>query len=212
MTNLNNLGKEFDAPELRISDCAQDPIKQFESWFEVANKHQLEANGMTLSTISENNTPKARIVLLKYVDIHGFVFFTNYNSQKGQDINYNPHATLNFWWQSCQRQVRVSGIISKLDSKHSDEYFHSRPRSSQIAAIISKQSSPIKSSDKLKREFESFQESNSDKTQLTRPNYWGGYILKHSELEFWQGRPCRLHDRILYTKSENKWLITRLCP
>lgn len=211
MTNLNDIGREFDAPALNLEDCNLDPIIQFEHWFEQARMLESEPNGMTLSTIDTHNHPNARIVLLKFFDANGFVFFTNYESGKGIELQHNPNAALNFWWPKCQRQVRIKGVVSKLDPLHSDEYFDSRPIDSQIAANISHQSKEIPSYESLKQDFENFKHTIKNKP-LKRPDFWGGYVLKPNWFEFWQGRPCRLHDRICYELSSQTWIRRRLSP
>lgn len=212
MTNLNDLGKEFDAPPFNQSDCESNPIMQFEKWFLDAQLHEKEANGMNLATVDSNGQPNCRVVLLKYFDRNGLVFFTNYESCKGNELRNNPNAAVNFWWQSTQRQVRILGQVTMLDRSHSQVYFGSRPRDSQIAATVSKQSQIIDSPKTLKKQFDNYKSQTSGEKQLKCPEYWGGYIFKPHYFEFWQGRPCRLHDRITYKLLDQQWQLQRLCP
>jgi pyridoxamine 5'-phosphate oxidase len=164
---------------------------------------------MTLATVDKNSNPSARIVLLKFINENGFAFFTNYKSKKGTDLQENPNAALVFFWPELERQVRVKGKVEKLDESISDEYFQSRPKESRISAIISPQSKPIPNRGFLENKFKDFIENN---TEINRPTNWGGFILLPSEIEFWQGRENRLHDRFLFTKKAGIWEIRRLAP
>ncbi len=167
---------------------------------------------MTLATASSDGIPSARIVLLKEYDINGFTFFTNYNSFKGQQLAENPKACLVFFWKELERQVRITGLIEKISSAASDEYFNSRPQGSQVGAIASPQSQVIENREWLDNHYSKLEKELHDK-KLQRPPHWGGYIVKPVIIEFWQGRPSRLHDRLQYTLEENgTWKIERLAP
>ena len=188
-------------------------IKQFEKWWNEAVSSEIdEVNAMTLATASVDGLPSARIVLLKEVNDKGFIFFTNYESYKAQQLAENPKACIVFFWKELERQVRITGLIEKISSKQSDEYFQSRPETSRIGAWASPQSRVIESRNWLDEKFNELvnkMEGNS----TARPPHWGGYIVKPVVIEFWQGRPSRLHDRIQYTLEENgEWKIERLAP
>jgi pyridoxamine 5'-phosphate oxidase len=208
--NLHNMRENYDSGTLDIHGVYPSAMQQFAFWFEAAGKAGIdEPNAMVLSTVDANNKPTSRVVLLKEFDASGFIFFTNYNSQKGKDLAHNPNACLNFWWSKLERQVRISGTIEKIAEKESDEYFYSRPIGSQAGAIISPQSSVIESRAWLEQRLIEVQL----KGELKRPEHWGGYKLTATVVEFWQGRSNRLHDRLLYTKNENEqWEIQRLAP
>lgn len=189
-----------------------NPIDFFKKWMEEAvEKQEKEANAMVLSSVDEQNRPSSRILYLKEVtDDNSFVFFTNYNSHKGKDLALNPHASLLFYWKSLERQIRIEGLISKTSEEISDNYFASRPRESQLGAWASLQSEELNSRSELERRLSEF---NTKFPEIVpRPPHWGGYQLKPSEIEFWQGRPSRLHDRILYIKHDKYWKIKRLNP
>ncbi|MBL6591198.1 MAG: pyridoxamine 5'-phosphate oxidase [Flavobacteriaceae bacterium] len=211
MKDLSDFRISYDKLSLIEQYLPQEPIKLFQIWFEELCKSNsvLEPNAMTLSTVSNENKPRNRVVLLKKFSEKGFVFYTNYKSKKGIDINNNPNVSISFFWPSFERQVIIEGICSKITYKESDKYFHSRPIDSQIGAIISNQSSEIPNRDYIENKFDSFK---SDKTEILRPLNWGGYIINPINIEFWQGRKNRLHDRILYYKNDNSWLFKRLSP
>jgi len=209
--DIASIRKDYSLRSLDIRDVDANPITQFKSWFnEALDAEVLEANAMHLSTLSLDGFPNGRIVLLKEVD-HGFVFFTNYTSQKGKEIHTNAKASLTFFWPELERQVRIMGEIKKVSPKESDDYFFSRPLASQIGAWTSPQSQVISS--------RTFLDENMDKVKerflnepIKRPEHWGGYRLNAIRIEFWQGRPSRLHDRICYQKNGAEWNLSRLAP
>lgn len=205
--------KEYAAETLLEKDVASSPIEQFQRWWDQALASEiLEPNAMTLATASADGFPSARIVLLKGFDEKGFVFFTNYQSFKGTQLAENPKACLVFFWKELERQVRITGLVSKLPGAESDEYFQSRPVGSRIGAWASPQSQVIDGREWLENAFENRKESFS-KGDVPRPPHWGGYVVKPVMIEFWQGRFSRLHDRIQYTLEENgDWKIERLAP
>jgi pyridoxamine 5'-phosphate oxidase len=209
---IADLRIDYTLKSLDETEVVLSPIDQFKIWMDEAIKAKvIEVNAMNLSTIREDGMPNSRIVLLKGVD-SGFVFFTNYKSQKGEELAVRPYAALTFFWPELERQVRVIGYVSKISSQESDEYFFSRPFSSQIGAWASPQSKPIPDRSFLEKNEERLREELT-KESIKRPETWGGYRLTPKEVEFWQGRPSRLHDRILYTKKEDEsWEIVRLAP
>jgi len=199
--------KEFDETHVLA-----DPIKQFSVWFQEALEADVnEPNAMTLATIKQDNTPSARVVLLKGFDESGFSFFTNYNSHKGQQIIYNPNVALVFCWLELQRQVRIEGKVSKLSKQESDDYFYSRPLSSQIGAIASPQSTVIEGRHVLEQIYTAVENKLHDKAP-ERPEHWGGFKVEPTLIEFWQGRSSRLHDRFEFVRSGNSWKYNRLAP
>lgn len=209
---IQNLRQDYRAAELNESDVAKNPIKQFELWFADAMKAQLyEPNVMTLATADKSGKPNARIVLLKGFDENGFSFYTNYLSQKGKEMKKNPQACLVFFWAELERQVRIEGKVEKLDKEASEKYFHSRPKGSQIGAIASPQSQVIANRVLLEAKVEELNQTYQDKT-IPKPAHWGGYIVKPTSIEFWQGRSSRLHDRIKFDLINGKWQTTRLAP
>ena len=209
---IQNLRQEYKSAELNEQDVIKNPIAQFEKWFTDAMSAQLyEPNVMTLATADKSGRPNARIVLLKGVDEEGFSFYTNYLSQKGKEIKKNPYACLVFFWAELERQVRIEGRIEKLDKETSEQYFHSRPTGSQIGAIASPQSQVIESRNNLELKVQELTQQYEGKP-ITKPAHWGGYIVKPTSIEFWQGRPSRLHDRIKFTLVNGSWKIERLAP
>ncbi len=204
--------KTYSQKSLSEKDAATDPITQFGNWWDEAVGSSIdEVNAMTLATASADGLPSARIVLLKGFDENGFCFFTNYNSFKGQQLAENPKACLVFFWKELERQVRITGLIEKLDESASNAYFNSRPLESRIGAIISPQSQVIESREWLDQQYQAAVKTSAGKLQ--RPENWGGYIVKPVLIEFWQGRPGRLHDRLQYSLLENGgWKIERLAP
>lgn len=210
--DIASIRKEYTLKSLDKNDVHHDPIVQFNSWMkEAIDSQALEANAMTLSTLGEDGHPNARIVLLKEVD-HGFVFFTNYESEKGRELIQHPHAALTFFWPELERQVRVLGKVEKITAEESDEYYFSRPLGSQIGAWTSPQSEKISSREVLDEKLKAM-EDRFAKEEIQRPPFWGGFRLIPHQIEFWQGRPSRLHDRILYENAgQNHWEISRLAP
>ena len=211
MKDLSDFRISYDKLSLIEQQLPKEPIKLFQIWFEELCKSNsvLEPNAMTLSTVDNEKKPRNRVVLLKKFSKKGFVFYTNYKSKKGIDINNNPNVSISFFWPSFERQVIIEGICTKISNEESDKYFYSRPIDSQIGAIISDQSSEIPNRDYIENKFDSFK---SDNTEILRPLNWGGYIINPINIEFWQGRKNRLHDRIFYYKNDNSWLFKRLSP
>ena len=203
---------EYIGEGLRRKDLDADPIKQFGNWFTAAFKAQiLDANAMTLATCVDGQ-PFARIVLLKDFDATGFVFFTNYASEKGRQLEKNPNAALVFYWMEVERQIRIEGKVEKTSREESEEYFHSRPAGAQLGAWASHQSQPIDARRVLQARLEEMKQRFAE-GQIPLPPHWGGYRLKPERMEFWQGRPDRLHDRFRYTRQrDGSWRIDRLAP
>ena len=210
--SLQNLRQEYRSAELLEQDIDQNPFQQFKKWFEQALGAQLyEPNVMTLATASATGVPSARIVLLKGFDEQGFVFYTNYESHKGRELAENPQAALVFFWPELERQVRIEGTVEKVAPEVSTAYFHSRPQGSQIGAMVSPQSQVIKNRAELENHIVVLKEKYQDQ-EIPRPSHWGGYVVKPNLIEFWQGRPSRLHDRIRYKLVDGNWIIDRLAP
>lgn len=208
---ISKLRQNYSRASLLESEAAENPIQQFEKWFsDAADAKIFEHNTMTLATCVDN-VPNARIVLLKSFDNKGFVFFTNYNSAKGQELEKNPKAALVFLWKDLERQVRIRGDVKRTEKHISAAYFHSRPIDSQSGAIASDQSSVIATREELDQKYKAIQELHENKA-AEMPTHWGGYILDATEIEFWQGREGRMHDRLLYTKNGDNWEISRLQP
>ena len=210
---LQNLRTEYTGAPLSESSTNPDPIKQFELWFNEAEEAKVpERSAMTLATATHDGRPSARIVLLKGVSNDGFSFYTNYLSRKGKEITKNPVGALIFFWPSMERQIRIEGTLEKLSKEQSEKYFHSRPKNSQIGAVVSPQSQEIADRAIIEKKWSDLAEEFADK-EVPKPSFWGGYILKPRLIEFWQGRPSRLHDRILYKKIDNRnWKKVRLAP
>jgi pyridoxamine 5'-phosphate oxidase len=210
--SIQNLRQDYRAAELAETDVDKNPIAQFGKWFKEALDAKLfEPNVMTLATADLSGKPSARILLLKGFDEHGFIFFTNYASQKGRDLQENPQAAMVFFWAELERQVRIEGKIVKVSEEESDSYFHSRPAGSQIGAHASPQSTVIPNREILEKRVQELTVAYAEK-EVPRPEHWGGYLLQPSHIEFWQGRSSRLHDRIAYTSVNGVWTINRLAP
>lgn len=205
--------QDYVLGNLSASDVDNDPIRQFKKWFDEAiHSEVIEPNAMVLSTVSSHHLPSSRIVLLKDISDEGLVFFTNYESRKGDDMKENPHVALLFFWPELQRQIRIEGMIEFTNQADSDEYFQSRPKASRIGAIASPQSREIPNRDFLETRVEELSDQYKDSDVVPRPEHWGGYLLKPIYFEFWQDRASRLHDRIVYKKVSDSWRITRLAP
>ena len=214
MNDLSNYRKSYEKSELLESNIPEDPINLFDRWFHEAEEFggDSEVNAVTLTTIGLDGFPKARVVLLKKFTEEGFIFYTNYNSEKGKAIAENPHVCLSFFWHTMERQVIIKGIAKKIDGVSSDIYFESRPDGSKLGAIVSDQSEVISSRAFLEEKLQAL-ENSFEGTVIPRPDHWGGFIVTPLEVEFWQGRPNRLHDRIRYqNKADFTWEIDRLSP
>ncbi|MFZ4549029.1 MAG: pyridoxamine 5'-phosphate oxidase [Bacteroidales bacterium] len=210
--NLRDIRKDYIQSAIQDGDFPLDPMNWFRQWLnEAMESGEPEPTAMVLSSVSSEMRPSSRVVLLKSVDEHGFVFFSNYLSRKGIQLNGNHFAALTFFWPLTERQVRIEGVVGKTDAEESDNYFYSRPIESRINAVISPQSTTIESRSYLEMEREKllFSESNEN---ILRPEHWGGYRLIPDRIEFWQGRPGRLHDRIQYLLKGDLWEINRLAP
>ncbi|KAL9450036.1 hypothetical protein AB3S75_011888 [Citrus x aurantiifolia] len=215
--DISALRENYISPEFLEEQVESDPINQFRKWFDDAIAAGLrEPNAMALSTVGKDGKPSSRMVLLKGVDRDGFVWYTNYESRKACELCENPHASLLFYWDGLNRQVRVEGSVEKVSDEESEQYFHSRPRGSQIGAIVSKQSSVIPGRHVVYQQYKELEEKFSDGSLIPKPEYWGGYRLKPELFEFWQGQTSRLHDRLQYSPQEingkRVWKINRLCP
>jgi len=215
MSNLADLREEYARAALRRDDVPDDPIEHFEDWFADARTAEVdEPNAMTLATAGADGTPSARIVLLKGVDERGFQFYTNYDSRKGTEISQNPHAALVFWWPPLERQVRIEGRVERLPDTESTEYFQGRPRGSQLGTWASPQSRVVESRNALEDNLEAVTAEYEGHDEIPRPSYWGGYVVRPTQIEFWQGRPNRLHDRLRYRRDDeaDDWTLERLAP
>jgi len=234
--SIADVRREYNLAGLRRRDLAAEPIAQFKSWFDQATGARTsgrllklltgiyksllacvgsgggDVTAMTLATADKQGRPSARAVLLKGVDERGFIFFTNYDSRKGQELTENPQAAVVFYWSELERQVCIAGDVSKLPEPESEAYFRTRPKGSRLAAWASKQSGVIRDRAELEEEWQKVEQRYASQ-EVPRPPYWGGYVLRPTRVEFWQGRPNRLHDRFRYTRQpDGRWLLERLAP
>lgn len=209
---IARIRRVYSLTELNESTVLDDPFKQFSEWMEEAVKSNIiDPNAMILATSNKDSIPSVRVVLLKGFDNEGFIFYTNYESKKGKNLVENPNASILFFWKELERQIRISGRVNKISQKESEEYFHSRPRESQLAALASNQSEVIPGREFLEQKFNEFKEEYHDK-EIPLPPHWGGFKLFADSFEFWQGRENRLHDRISFSKDNSAWKIVRLAP
>lgn len=212
-TDPADLRDEYQFGTLDLTDVLPDPIAQFERWFNEAVAYPVpEPTAMHLATVGEHGLPSGRMVLLKGLSPEGFVFYTNYESRKGHHLGQSPHCALTFFWQPLERQVRIEGLAQRLSAQESLAYYQSRPRGSQIGAWASPQSQPIADRAELERRFRETEARFEHQPTLELPPYWGGYRVIPRMLEFWQGRPSRLHDRIVYERTDTGWALSRLAP
>lgn len=208
---FESLRVSYEQGELNEADITHNPLDQFNNWLQEAIKNDVpEPNAMVLATVNKDGQPGARNVLLKSADDNGFIFFTNKNSDKASDLQQNPHCTLLFSWLSQHRQVIVKGKAQEISREESNTYFQTRPYGSRISAWVSEQSQVIKSREELETKVKEFMDKYPENVPM--PDYWGGYLVKPESIEFWQGRPSRLHDRIRFTKKGNTWTIERISP
>jgi pyridoxamine 5'-phosphate oxidase len=208
---FESLRVSYEQGELNESDITHNPLDQFNNWLQEAIKNEVpEPNAMVLATVNKDGQPGARNVLLKSADDNGFIFFTNKNSDKAYDLKQNPHCTLLFSWLSQHRQVIVKGKAEEISREESNTYFQTRPYGSRISAWVSEQSQVIKNREELEIKVKEFMDKYPENVPM--PDYWGGYLVKPVSIEFWQGRPSRLHDRIRFTKKGNAWTIERISP
>jgi pyridoxamine 5'-phosphate oxidase len=213
--SLADIRREYTSGGLRRADLDANPVAQFQKWFAQAEtalaKNQLDVNAATLATADKNGIPSARVVLLKGVDERGFTFFTNYDSRKGRELAENPNAALVFYWQELEKQICIAGSVGKTSRADSEKYFKSRPRGSQLAAWTSNQSEIISNRAALETKWHELEKKFPNDIPL--PPNWGGFVLSPKRIEFWQGRPSRLHDRFSYTRQvDNSWKLERLAP
>tara|TARA_R100000541_G_scaffold57122_1_gene67007 strand:+ start:194 stop:841 length:648 start_codon:yes stop_codon:yes gene_type:complete len=211
--NLQDYRQNYEKGKLSKSSVDTNPLKQFQTWFSDIKKSKSvqEVNAMTLTTLGLDGFPKGRIVLLKKYDEYGFYFYTNYLSEKGKSIMHNEKVSLSFFWPSLERQIIIKGIATKTSKEDSENYFNSRPNGSKLGAIVSSQSDVIENRKILEKKLNLLELEYAEK-EIEKPAYWGGFLVAPISIEFWQGRPNRLHDRILYTFKEHNWVIERLSP
>ncbi len=213
MTNLHDFRKDYKRDTLSRDDMSDNPIVQFELWMKdaITSEAVAEPNAMTLVTSTPDGKPSARVVLLKSFNEEGFVFYTNYESRKAIELTDNPYASIVFDWHVMERQVRIEGVAKRVSEEESDKYFYSRPKGSQLGAWVSPQSTFIDG----RKELEARQtkiESEFKEKPITRPPHWGGFVVEPHTIEFWQGRQSRLHDRMIYIKTGDEWMLRRLAP
>ena len=209
---INSNRRDFSNKPFNKEMAYDDPIKQYERWFEEAVESEiLDPYAACLSTVDFEGKPSSRILYIRDFSNNGFIFYTNFNSKKGNDLNKNKYGSLNVFWPGLERQIRIQGEIEKVNNSISDKYFNARPRSSQIGAWASNQSENLHNRAELEAKIEFFKEKFKN-IEVPRPPHWGGYCLVPFLMEFWQGRPSRLHDRIVYNKESNKWIKSRLSP
>ena len=213
MENLHHKRKVYEKSQLIESEIKSNPIEQFRDWYLEASETPSisEANAMAISTVEEDGCPRTRMVLLKSYTYEGFIFYTNYDSKKGKAIERTHKACLHFFWPGLERQIIIKAELEKIAENLSDGYFHSRPKGSQLGAVVSPQSQEIPNREFLEEKLKDL-ETIYENTEVPRPENWGGYIARPYEIEFWQGRPNRLHDRIVYTLEDLDWKIARLAP
>ena len=212
MDSLHQMRQEYAAGSLNETNMPHNPMEVFNVWLDFAiNSGLTEPNAMTVATATPDGKPSARVVLLKEVNDKGFVFFTNYMSRKGRELIVNPEVAIVFDWHDLERQVRVEGRAEKLSAEESEAYFNERPEDAKIGAWASPQSKIVKDREKLEKHLEEIEEQFED-MPVHRPSHWGGYLIRPSVIEFWQGRPSRMHDRIVYYKTEDGWTMHRLAP
>ena len=211
MSDIKDFRTDYGKQELNRKDLSENPIQMFDTWLQEAiDNIEKDANAFTLSTVGANAFPSSRVLLLKEVNNKGFVFFTNYKSHKGQEIEVNPKVSLNFFWPALERQVRIQGVVEKVSEAESDAYFQSRPYKSRVGAWASNQSSSLANREILKERYLQFSKKYPE--HVPRPPHWGGYLVKPQKIEFWQGRSNRLHDRFSFRFTEGKWTAERLAP
>jgi pyridoxamine 5'-phosphate oxidase len=210
--SIADLRKDYSRASLSELEAAADPIDQFAIWFDEASKAQVpEYNAMSVATVGADGRPSSRIVLIKQFDQNGFTWFTNYDSRKGRDVESNPYVAMLFHWVELERQVRIEGKIERVTKEESDAYFFSRPLGSQLGAIASRQSQAVSDRETLERQYETTKQQFGE--HPVRPAHWGGYRVIPDRIEFWQGRPSRMHDRVLYTRTDSgEWQRQRLQP
>ena len=210
MKSIKDLRTDYQKSELNVKDLTEEPITLFQQWLSQAITYSNDANAFVLSTVNSNAVPSSRVLLLRDATEKGFSFFTNYSSRKSLEIEVNPNVCMNFFWPEMERQVRINGSISRLSEQESDDYFNSRPYESRIGAWCSPQSQVIESREVLENKIQELKKKYPN--EVPRPENWGGYTIVPNEIEFWQGRASRLHDRFLYNKEGENWTINRLAP
>ncbi|MDT7526190.1 MULTISPECIES: pyridoxamine 5'-phosphate oxidase [Idiomarinaceae] len=211
--DIKHVRRDYTQGRLTRDSLQQDPMQQFANWFQAAKDHpsQTDPTAFTVATVSADGQPHQRVVLLKEVRTDGFVFYTNYNSAKGQDIAHNPKVAMHFAWLALEQQIRIEGHAEKISQAESESYFYQRPRESQLGALASSQSSPIASRSELEQHYHQLTEQYEGKT-IPMPAHWGGYLIKPQRFEFWQGGRYRLHDRFVYQLGKHGWNVQRLQP